>query len=65
MNAAALSYVYRPTTAAGIHEVFELARRQGVTVGLRGGGRSYGDASLAAENLCLDFSRPTSPNDFS
>ncbi len=57
MNKAVLSYVYRPSTVAGIRKVFELARRTGRKVGLRGAGRSYGDASLMAENLCLDLTR--------
>ncbi len=57
MNASALSYVYRPSTVEGVREVFEIARRQGLKVGLRGAGCSYGDASLAAENICLDLTR--------
>lgn len=57
MNKRVLSYVYRPSTIDGIREVFETARQHGLTVGLRGGGRSYGDASLNAENICLDFTR--------
>jgi decaprenylphospho-beta-D-ribofuranose 2-oxidase len=57
MNTAVMAYVYRPGTVAGIREVFETARRHGVKVGLRGAGRSYGDASLAAENICLDLTR--------
>ena len=57
MNTSVLSYVYRPSTVEGIREVFETARRSGRKVGLRGGGRSYGDASLLAENISLDLSR--------
>ena len=57
MNRAVLSYVYRPECVEGIREVFEAARARGISVGLRGAGRSYGDASLAAENICLDLSR--------
>ncbi|MBP6787109.1 MAG: hypothetical protein KA170_05930, partial [Candidatus Promineofilum sp.] len=37
-----LSYVYRPVTAEALHEVLLLARRSGRSVGLRGGGNSYG-----------------------
>lgn len=59
MNTAAVSYVYRPTTLDGIRAAFEVARKHGLTVGLRGAGRSYGDASLAAENVCLDLTRMT------
>ncbi len=51
------SYVYRPSTADGILDVFELGRRSGRTVGLRGAGRSYGDASLNGEGIALDISR--------
>jgi FAD/FMN-containing dehydrogenase len=54
---AGMAYVYRPTTVAQIREVFEIARRHGRTVGLRGAGRSYGDASLATEEVCLDLTR--------
>ncbi len=57
MNETTLAYVYRPSTADGILEVFQTAKAHGRTVGLRGGGRSYGDASLAAENITLDLTR--------
>lgn len=57
MNTHTLGYVYRPTTVAGIREVFEIARRTGRFVALRGAGRSYGDASLGSENLVLDITR--------
>jgi FAD/FMN-containing dehydrogenase len=56
---AAMSYVYRPSTVDGVAAVFDLARRHGVTVGLRGAGQSYGDASLNAEHVTLDCSRLT------
>jgi decaprenylphospho-beta-D-ribofuranose 2-oxidase len=54
---SAISYVYRPTTLDGVRRVFELARRSGVSVGLRGGGYSYGDAPFNAERITLDLSR--------
>lgn len=57
MNRAVLSYVYRPSDIAGIREVFQTARDHRLSVGLRGAGRSYGDASLVAENICLDLTR--------
>jgi FAD/FMN-containing dehydrogenase len=57
MTARSMSYVYRPSTVAGIAEVFEVARRHGRSVALRGAGRSYGDASLNAENIVLDLTR--------
>src|SRR5260221_8810138 len=57
MNASALSYVYRPSTIEGVRDVFDIARQHGRKVGLRGAGRSYGDASLLAEQICLDLTR--------
>jgi len=57
MSSSALSYVYRPVDADGICAVFDLARRSGRPIGLRGAGRSYGDASLNAEGISLDLTR--------
>jgi decaprenylphospho-beta-D-ribofuranose 2-oxidase len=57
MADSAMSYVYRPTSVEGIQEVFAIARRHGLKVGLRGAGRSYGDASLNAEQISLDLTR--------
>ena len=57
MTSSALSYVSRPVNTEGICAVFEQARRTGYSVGLRGAGRSYGDASLNAENIVLDLTR--------
>lgn len=57
MNTAVMAYVYRPSTVEGIHAVFDLARQHRRKVCLRGMGRSYGDAALLAENLCLDLTR--------
>jgi decaprenylphospho-beta-D-ribofuranose 2-oxidase len=54
---SAMSWVYRPSTVAGVEEVFALARASGRSVGLRGAGQSYGDAALNAEQICLDVSR--------
>ncbi len=50
-------YVFRPTTLDGIREVFRLASETGRKVTFRGSGRSYGDASLGAENIILDLTR--------
>ena len=50
-------YVYRPSTVNGIREVLAIARQQGVSVALRGAGRSYGDAGLLSEAVNLDLSR--------
>ncbi len=57
MSSSALSYVSRPVNADGICAVFDEARRLGRSVGMRGAGRSYGDASLNAENILLDLTR--------
>ncbi len=57
MNTAAVAYVYRPSTVEGIREAFEFARTSGLKVGLRGAGRSYGDASLNGEHVTLDLTR--------
>jgi len=52
-----LSHVYRPNTVPGLREVFALARQTGRTVGLRGGGNSYGDAAMNDEQIVLDLRR--------
>ncbi|MGA9533357.1 MAG: FAD-binding oxidoreductase [Anaerolineales bacterium] len=52
-----VSYLYRPTTVDGIRQVLNRARQAGVTIGLRGGGYSYGDAPVNAERITLDLSR--------
>ncbi len=57
MSSTAVSYVYRPVNCDGIQEAFDAARHSGRSVGLRGAGRSYGDASLNAENVTLDLTR--------
>ncbi|MGC8668808.1 MAG: FAD-binding oxidoreductase [Chthonomonadales bacterium] len=57
MAASAMSYVWRPSTVEGVRHVFQTASTMGIPVGLRGSGRSYGDASLNAEGICLDLSR--------
>lgn len=51
------AYVYRPTHAEQVAELFNLAEREGASVGLRGAGRSYGDASLNSGQVVLDFQR--------
>ncbi len=52
-----LSYVYRPATVDALHEVLQAARRSGRSVGLRGGGNSYGDAAMNTENIVVDLRR--------
>jgi decaprenylphospho-beta-D-ribofuranose 2-oxidase len=57
MNLTSLSYVFRPTTYSQILEVFDIAAKNGKTVGLRGAGFSYGDASMNSAGVLLDLSR--------
>jgi FAD/FMN-containing dehydrogenase len=57
MASSAMGFVFRPTTVEGIREAFALAKERGVTVGMRGAGCSYGDASLNSEEIVLDLSR--------
>jgi decaprenylphospho-beta-D-ribofuranose 2-oxidase len=52
-----LAYVYRPSTVAGLRQVFKVARQSGRSIGLRGTGNSYGDAAMNRENIVLDMSR--------
>jgi decaprenylphospho-beta-D-ribofuranose 2-oxidase len=52
-----VSHVYRPNTVSGLQEVFALARQTGRTVGMRGGGNSYGDAAMNDEQILLDLGR--------
>lgn len=49
------AYEVRPQNGSDVAQAFELARQSGRTVCLRGQGRSYGDASLAAEQISLDL----------
>ena len=51
-----MNHVHRPTTISGLREVFELGQRMDLSVGMRGAGRSYGDASFNGEQLLLDLS---------
>lgn len=57
MRQRARSRVARPRTVEEIALVFTAARAEGVTVGLRGGGNSYGDAALNGDAIVLDTSR--------
>lgn len=52
-----VSHVYRPTTTEQLAQILELARQTGNSVGLRGGGNSYGDAAMNDENILLDLRR--------
>lgn len=56
---SSISHVYRPSTVAGIRQVFKVARQNGRSIGFRAGGNSYGDAAMNAENIVLDMQRMT------
>lgn len=57
MASAADGYVFRPASVAEIRQVLDLARAAGRKVVQRGAGRSYGDASIGAEQVILDLTR--------
>jgi decaprenylphospho-beta-D-ribofuranose 2-oxidase len=57
MAVGGLSHVFRPVDAEGVRAVFDLARSEGRSVGLRGGGNSYGDAAMNTGGIVLDLSR--------
>lgn len=50
-----VGYCFRPTTPDDIRRVFDLARRTGRKVCLRGGGNSYGDAAILSDGIILDL----------
>jgi FAD/FMN-containing dehydrogenase len=56
-NLRTIGYVYRPSDIDGIREVFTIARENNVTIGVKGGGNSYGDAFQNREEIVLDLSR--------
>jgi FAD/FMN-containing dehydrogenase len=51
----AASYLYKPTHAEQIVEIFKFARQNGLTVTLRGAGRSYNDAALNGGGIVMDI----------
>jgi decaprenylphospho-beta-D-ribofuranose 2-oxidase len=54
---SAMDYVFRPSTVDELRRVFAIARATGRSIGLRGAGRSYGDAAMNSEGILIDFSR--------
>jgi FAD/FMN-containing dehydrogenase len=52
-----VSYLYRPSTVEQIAELFRLAERHGLTIALRGAGKTYGDGALNAGQIVLDIRR--------
>ena len=53
----AQSFVYRPTSIEELDKLFKYARETGLTVSLRGAGRSYNDAALNGGGIVFDLSR--------
>jgi FAD/FMN-containing dehydrogenase len=53
---SAPSYCFSPKTSEEIYEAFQLAKKTGLTVTLRGAGRSYNDAALNGGGIVLDLS---------
>ena len=51
------AYLFRPTHAEQIQEIFKLAAENNIHIALRGAGRSYGDAALASGGIVLDMQR--------
>ena len=51
------AFLYHASGADSVHDVLQLARRHGMSVALRGAGRSYGDAALNAGQIVLDTTR--------
>ena len=51
------AYLYRPSHAEQVAELFDLAGRTGVRIGLRGAGKSYGDAAMNTGEIVLDLQR--------
>ncbi len=51
------AYLFRPKNNEEIAEAFHFAKQHGLTVTLRGAGRSYNDASLNGGGIVLDFQK--------
>lgn len=51
----AACYLYRPTTSEQIGEIFQFAKKNGLSVTLRGAGRSYNDAALNGGGIVMDI----------
>jgi len=57
MSSGSYARVLRPRNVEEIRAAFELARREGTSLALRGTGNSYGDASTSARGLVLEPTR--------
>lgn len=49
------AYLYQPREREDLEALFVLSREEGLSIGLRGSGRSYGDAALNAGQIVLDL----------
>jgi FAD/FMN-containing dehydrogenase len=49
------SYLIKPTRTEEIYKAFQLAKKLGLAVSTRGGGRSYNDAALNGGGIMLDM----------
>jgi len=49
------AYLYQPENADEIRSIFRLAKQEGMTVTLRGAGKSYNDAALNGGGIVLDL----------
>jgi FAD/FMN-containing dehydrogenase len=54
---SAVGYVYRPVSLEQLANTYQVAREGGRSIGMRGTGNSYGDATLNSGNITLDMSR--------
>ena len=52
-----MGYVFRPTSIRDILQVLEVAHAGNYSIGLRGAGNSYGDATLNESQIILDLRR--------
>jgi len=52
---SAPAYLIQPKTAEEIYEIFQFAKKKGLTVTARGAGRSYNDAALTGGGIVLDM----------
>ena len=49
------SYLYQPKNIDEINTIFKLAKQTGLTIALRGAGRSYNDAALNSAGIVMDL----------
>jgi len=51
------AYLYQPENADGVRSIFRIAKQEGMTVALRGAGKSYNDVSLNGGGIILDLQK--------